>query len=89
MSLSSAGLLSHLLHAYLPHPEARTSILLSSLLSQRLARLDIQYPTAGGYWIARSSRAMTARSQVNAQSHINVTEKSERFHAIERRRGSS
>jgi len=22
----------------------------------------IQYPTAGGYWIARSSRAMTART---------------------------
>jgi hypothetical protein len=31
-----------------------------------IARLDraIQYPEAGGYWIARSSRAMTAQGAV-------------------------
>jgi hypothetical protein len=31
-----------------------------------IARLDraIQYPQAGGYWIARSSRAMTAQREL-------------------------
>jgi hypothetical protein len=47
-------------------------------LASVIARLDraIQYPPAGGYWIARSSRAMTAQRQVdpmeNARTRIIV-----------------